>query len=390
MGVPDRVWRQISLDLENKRLRRRLLWTQRTAVAAMLLLTLLGSWFWASRSQPIQDALISPTSISSDKQPSEPHSSQLTDFVPDSGSAHLFPDLRASMRTTPSRFTLSRFLISPKSISWAGIHPRSKSTHETTGTPFFQPSNYMSPILEPVNQLKVNPIILSEQNTKSNTKGSENGFGKWSIGGGLGPEFAMQSQTPVAVGRVDESPKTVLPKNPADAPRELTPAAAVHVGLNVSYEINDRFSVQSGMNFINRKSNTGHGLLENGKATLAETHFDASFLEIPFMAKWDLVQRKGWNGYVSTGASGTMLLGYDSFFEVEDQVAARTVSNLNDAFQFAQASALLAAGVDVKLGERLSLNVEPRARLGILTTPHAFSKANSISIAGISGIQYKF
>lgn len=396
--APARVWESVSAQMETQRLRRKVAYAQWTAAAAVALLVCFSSWYFIWGSAAAGSSATNTTEAFASVKPPKPTQAgaQLASLAKEIAC----PEITPRTQTTPQLVERIRFRtllgqpidIVPKRVILTGFNPQQSTLREPfleSDIAWHQPSILEVP-QEQSPQLEVNKEFISEFVPHEEPRNGRKG-GKFSIGGAIGPDVAFASQTPVSLGRVNYASSEVLPTNPEDASRRFTPVTAVTTGLNAGYDLAPRLKLNSGLYYTNRQSDSEHGIYTSkGKVEAVTTKFEVAFLEIPATVQYEWLQRKKWSSYVSSGVSASMFLYYDNTFESSSGINARNVSDKSEAMNLAQTSLLVSAGVDLDLSDHVSLNLEPRLRYGVLTNSYAFSQSNPLSLAGISGINFRF
>ena len=402
--APDKVWNGISNALETNRLRRKVFYARMTAAASLALLLGFGAWYYFIGGN------LSPRTIVLDHGFAHVHTLPATKVAECEVPCEMLAQADLIKASAPGR--LPEF--NPASSKFKQLVGKVMATQTVTlmlpskvidqtsrglGDPSADLGQAPSPWLmmnmelkfpDPVpSMLEPNEEFMAEFSPRNDDDASRRDH-NFSLGGTAAPDFAFASQTPVALGKVNTSSKNALPADATNAMRSYTPVVAFTSGLNFGYEVSKRISMNTGLFYTERKSDKEHAILENGLAEAVQTNFDVSFLEIPASMRYKVIAKEKWSSYVSTGVSSSLFLRYNNSFESESGINARKVSDKSDAFTLAQTNLLLSAGVDLKLHDRVSLNVEPKFRYGIYTNDYAFSLKHPVSLAAFSGISYKF
>lgn len=392
--APARVWEGVSAQMETQRLRKKVVYSQWTAAAAVALLIGFSSWYFIWGTVASGGIANSPANPIAKVKPAHK-----IERAPVAAKEIACNESGPRTKTTPQFVERIRFKtyigkpvdIVPRRVSLTSFKQNAllREAGTDVATLFAAPSVVEVPQQQAIQPMEVNRDFMAEF-VPQDEPGRKKNRHDFNIGGTIAPDFAFESQTPVSLSRVNYSTTEVLPENPENSSRSFTPVAAFTAGVNAGYEINDRISVNSGVLYTQRNTESHHGIYQKGKAELVTTKFDVSFLEVPATVQYEWLQRKGWSSYVATGVSATMFLYYENTFESSSGINARNVSDKSEAMNLAQTSMLMSAGVDVNLTEHVSLNVEPRLRYGLQTNPYAFTQSNPLSLAGFSGVSYKF
>ncbi len=220
----------------------------------------------------------------------------------------------------------------------------------------------------------------------------ENGLrNRWSIGGAFSPDHSFSTTSPVQ-DQLNTSGRTIEMLDPAEAAK--SPAnlvTAFSTGLNLNYKISQRLGVQSGLFYSNRKSTTSSNVSSFGKSMVINSGFSLNQLEIPLLLQYSIVKRENLDYYVSSGISANLLWNYNNTISNgSNQVAARLVSSEDQILQPNQGNFLLRTGIRYSLFDKISLNLEPGLRYGILTTKYSFSSVRPVSLSLNSGVNYHF
>jgi opacity protein-like surface antigen len=166
---------------------------------------------------------------------------------------------------------------------------------------------------------------------------------------------------------------------------------AYSTAVRASFELNDRWSLRSGLSYINRQSSTSAVVNSFGKVDAYQSTLNLSSMEIPLAVRFNVIANKHFDYYVTSGVSGTFLLHYDNTQVTSaGKIAARRSSDVNDAFKPSQGSLLLSTGLKYRIFDRLNLQVEPGIRYGLLTNEYAFSQSRPVSMNLLTGLNYHF
>lgn len=232
-------------------------------------------------------------------------------------------------------------------------------------------------------------IIASNFNfDQKQDKGAE---GRWAFGGAFAPDYAFSSASPIQ-NQLNSSSRTVELQDPTEAQKSNSSlVTAFTTGLNLSYKISERLGVQSGLFYSNRKSTTTSDVSSFGKSLIINSDFSLNQLEIPMLLQYSIVKRDHLDYYVSSGVSANLLWNYNNTISnAQGQVAARVVSQEENTLQPSQGNFVLRTGIRYKLFNKVSLNLEPGLRYGILTNKYSFATGKPLSLSLNSGVNYHF
>lgn len=233
---------------------------------------------------------------------------------------------------------------------------------------------------------------LFDPESSANAAPSQSASGRrWAMGGAFAPDYSFASTSPVQ-NQLNASSRTINLQEPIQAEKETSPlVSAFTTGMNLSFRINDRMGLQSGLFYTNRQSSATSNLNSFGKALVVNSDFSLNLLEIPLLFQYSLIHQDNFDYYVSSGISANLLWNYNNTISnAEGQVSARLQSADKQTFQPSQGNLLLRTGIRYKMFSKVSLNIEPGMRYGLLTNDYAFSDGRPISLSLNSGINYHF
>ncbi|MEY3442262.1 MAG: outer membrane protein beta-barrel domain [Bacteroidota bacterium] len=214
--------------------------------------------------------------------------------------------------------------------------------------------------------------------------------GKWELGAGFAPDMAFASTTPLGQG---SRSSRGLADDPAQAKtNRLSPVVAYAAVLRASYDLGERFSIRAGVSCVNRQSSTFASVNTFGKnATSYQSNLNLYSLEVPVSLKYNVIHAKNYDYYVTTGVSGNFFLHYDNYLQTsEGNIAGRRSSSTSEILKPSQASLLMSTGLRYRLHERLSMQLEPGIRYGVVRNEYAFSQRRPVSTSLLSGLSYHF
>ncbi len=214
---------------------------------------------------------------------------------------------------------------------------------------------------------------------------------RWAFGGAFSPDYSFSTASPVQ-DQLNTSSRTVELQDPAEAAKSPSSlVTAFSTGLNLNYKVSDRVGVQSGLFYSNRKSTTTSDVSSFGKSLIINSDFSLNQLEIPLLLQYSIVKRDQLDYYVSSGVSANLLWNYNNTISNgAGQVAARVVSAEKHTLQPSQGNFVLRTGIRYSLFNKVSLNLEPGLRYGILTNKYAFTNGKPVSLSLSSGVNYHF
>lgn len=452
--VRDNVWEGISAQMENGRLRKKILFARITAAASLLLLLGIGTWMlWGNGPQQQQQFAagniislpqagpedgIASTPLPANNVPAlqfSANSNRLLGSFPRAG-FNLQPSTSPKVAPAPdSRSNLSQFFIdqhgSPnrigktlpvaKSVSQNSSKIEEKAVfaavdadvvempvEEENGdvvkengtadqlldkTPELQ--NLESIMAQKRNQkdkMELSPLVdeMFGANDAQEDSPESPSFNRFSVGGSFSPDYTFATTAPIQ--EANPNSRSFKLQDPADADQTNSEfVTAFSTGLNVGYRVSERLGLQSGVVYMNRTSNTTSELDAFGKTDSYNSSFSVSFVEVPLLVQYDLVSRDNFSYYVSSGMSANLLWDYDNTLtNPEGRVAARVLSSEERKFQPTQANLLLRTGVRYNILDNLSLNIEPGLRYGILSNKYAFANGNPLALSLSTGAAFNF
>ena len=214
---------------------------------------------------------------------------------------------------------------------------------------------------------------------------------RWSFGGAFAPDYSFSTSSPLQ-NQLNQASRSVELQDPAEA--DKTPSSLVTAfttGVNLAYQVSERVGVQSGVFYSNRRSTTSSDLTSFGQPLILNSNFSLNQLEIPMLIQYSLVKNDHLDYYVSSGVSANLLWNYNnSITNDQGQVAARVVSDEDNTLQPSQGNFLLRTGIRYRLFKKVSLNLEPGMRYGILTNKYSFANGKPVSLSLNSGVNYHF
>jgi hypothetical protein len=214
--------------------------------------------------------------------------------------------------------------------------------------------------------------------------------GRWEVGAGFAPDMAFASTTPLGQGSRNS---LGLADDPAQAKtNRLSPVMAYAAVVRASYELDDRFSIRAGLSCINRQTSTFASANTFGKnATTYQSNLNLYTLEVPVSLKYNVIHAKSYDYYVTTGVSGNFFLHYENYLQTsQGDIVGRRSSSATEVLKPSQASLLLSTGLRYRLHDRLSMQLEPGLRYGVMRNEYAFSQRRPLSTSLLSGLSYHF
>lgn len=424
MPVSNKAWGAIASELEKDQLRRKVLWARSTAVAAVLLLVALGSWTLLNitKQSPTEG---NSTTFAVAKQMQKLENShgigfvncdapsQSVDFQAKNVAVPFLPNLSFKASDIPKRNSaflpnaallelLKKVKSNRTAFEVAIENPEnSRETMKSRG-PFHLASFNATPQRNPLNASKyfekaVKPnskkekeytFVLEEGDVTKTRKNR-----RWELGGAVSPDMLFASTTPVQQGGnlASRSASTLADDATSADTKRLSPVTAFSTGLRTGFEINDRFSVRTGLMYTNRQTSSSDNVVGYGKSEFLQNNLNLHYIEVPLTMKYNVVHNSNFDYFVSGGVSGNLFLYYDnSLTTSEGRVAARRVSEKTDALTPSQANLLVSTGMQYRLWNRLSMQLEPGLKYGIKTSDLAFSQSKPLSMSLLSGVSYHF
>lgn len=412
--APEGVWQGIADAMETDRLRSKVLWARLTAAASLLLLLGFGTWyFFVGRPQIEEQGKVSAQTFAAHRslQTWTPSGQRQVTTCPDETPVHvggvlplqLLADRHAHKGRVYPR-TIAPLLKKLRLQRIDRIHSDAASPlRPELGLPVmaFEPDIQRS-ILDqaPPAPFKVNEQFANQYPSRGKRNeidplgdGAENNAAKahaFTLGGTASPDFSFASQTPVSLAKVSASSKNALPDDAVTANRRTTPSTAFTTGMRFGYALTERFGIQTGLLYTRRSTERDHAITQTGIAEAVETHFDLNSLEIPATVKYNVIDHPKFDYYVNSGVSATMFLNYRQSLVTGSGVSKQVLSDESDAGTPAQANLIASTGVQVQLGNRISLNLEPGLRYGLFVSDYAFTQRHPLSFNAFSGINYHF
>jgi len=421
--VRETVWEGIAAEMENDRLRKKVIWARFTAAASILLLVGFGVWFWwgngrmqttapqfaqgniitlpqvnaggSSATQGLskpgilfsggRGSALAQMPLRNRTQQSDVQKQLRTMFVDQMGSnvpAEWTPPARGS-KPTIRKAVLFNGMVPRDARVFGGEAleemPRRTTTEDAVG--------YEADVIEEV--YSAADFQFDNTEKKEETTRSK----RWALGGNFSPDYTLASQVPIQ-NSTDISARTGSRAFLDPAAAEQTPTemvTAYTTGLNLGYNVSERIGVQSGIFYQNRSSTTAGALDATGKIETLNSEFNLSMVEVPVLVKLDVIEKEKFSYYVSSGVSANLLWGYDNTLSnQEGQVAARLVSPEERKFDPAQGNLLLRTGVQYKVLDKLSLNLEPGLRYGIVSNRFAFAGDHPMQFSLNTGMNFHF
>ncbi|MBK9453795.1 MAG: PorT family protein [Bacteroidetes bacterium] len=419
MPVSAKVWAGINSELEKDQLRRKVFFYRSIAAASILLLFGLSTWMfvfqgtqdrvWMSarklKSQvqmptfaeleciesnsPVlmTDGLTKPTRVRSKLNSNLNFAASSNEKVTTTdGNTIAIPDLKKVLEQIPKNTDMIRFAIMSRKPALSD--PLSlrdhRSVQDVSAGAFSESNGGLSNLLSDKKKDKEYSFTAFE------SEDDEKPVGRWEVGAGFAPDMAFASTTPLGQG---SRSTRGLADDPAQAQtNRLSPVVAYAGVLRASYEFDERFSLRAGLSCINRQSTTFASVNTFGKdATAYQSNLDLYSLEVPVSLKYNVIHAKNYDYYVTTGVSGSFFLHYDNYLQTADgSIAGRRSSGTDDILKPSQASLLLSTGLRYRLHDRLSMQLEPGLRYGVMRNEYAFSQRRPVSTSLLSGLSYHF
>jgi len=134
------------------------------------------------------------------------------------------------------------------------------------------------------------------------------------------------------------------------------------VGFVVGYELNDRFSLETGLLF-NRKHYYCNGddfNMEMPGMKLESLEGKSTLLEIPLKLKYNVIRHRNWNVFSTAGLSSFVLSDEKNNYQlVINGVRQNMTSNYKNSSKYFAAVVDLSVGYELKASERLRLRLQP-------------------------------
>lgn len=423
MPVSSRVWDGISNELEKDKLRKMVFWYRSVAAASVLLLIGLGTWVltWqAANNKGTADMGLGKSLKgwqisyperacgpeenghrhlqSADRkaqaQKSAPRNAWLlgTPIMPFNGQPSQttaakkdYPSLEEALRKVPQAMADLRKAISKQPSSlMPDLADRGRRPSQGFEMPEVGEFAELLPPRSPEKR-REREFTYAMEDGKSEAKPAKH----WELGAGFAPDMTFASTTPLQQGARSSQ---IIANDPTEAnTNRLSPVMAYSTAVRASFELNDRWSLRSGLSYINRQSSTSAVVNTFGKVDAYQSTLNLSSMEIPLAVRFNVIANKHFDYYVTSGVSGTFLLHYDNTQVTSaGKIAARRSSDINDALKPSQGSLLLSTGLKYRIFDRLNLQVEPGIRYGLLTNEYAFSQSRPVSMNLLTGLNYHF
>lgn len=420
--VRESVWEGIAAEMENDRLRKKVVWARFTAAASVLLLLGLGTWFlWGGDTFNATPARFTTENIISlPLEKDDPAASTRSGLAfsnvqsPAGGMLSQLP-LRTSNSDNPLKRIQNMFIDQFGTESLREIQAARNNAASPALRKFedFQGLTSRS-VLFPA-QLDLNPALLeriempepTETQPTYNAEDFSFDFGKeedeqsnglnkrWALGGTFSPDYIFSGQVPVqndqTLSNASIASREIL--DPAAAEQASTEMiSAYSTGFNIAYDISPRVGVQTGVLYQNRSSSSSNQSVNAlGKTQTVSSEFSLDMVEVPVLVKLDVVEKDNFSCYVKSGVSANLLWGYDNTLSnQEGAVTARLSSPEDRVLSPAQGNVLLQTGIRYNFLDKLSMNFEPGLRYGILHNRFAFSGDHPMQISLSTGMSYHF
>lgn len=211
---------------------------------------------------------------------------------------------------------------------------------------------------------------------------------RWELAAGFAPDMTLASTTPLDQGARSSQ---LLADDPTQANTNvLSPVMAYAASMRTTMKLNDRWALRGGLSCLYRRSSaTATAAAKNGETL--KSNLDLYTMELPLSVKYNVIHDKNFEYFVASGVSGFFFLHYDNTLQASDgTIAARRSSDLTQVLKPSQASLLFSTGLNYRLFDRLSLQLEPGIRYGLLTNEYAFSQSRPLSMSLLSGLNYHF
>ena len=125
-------------------------------------------------------------------------------------------------------------------------------------------------------------------------------------------------------------------------------------GITVNYRISDVLSINSGLTYssIGFKTRDGELSFSDGTKVTVSTAYHFHYVSLPLDLKYDFLQKKKWNLYVSGGISPAVFIGEATSFKYGNSKSKDNQAVGYDRFNLA---ADLCAGIDYRLSENIKM-----------------------------------
>jgi hypothetical protein len=429
MPVSNRIWTGLSAQLENQRLRRKVMLWRFTAAASVMLLIGMGTWlfFQSNQSLNTRDFMASGhrfgkaaslTDRCFDGQETllatQPHIQRGRTLI--AGIPALPLDIADAQRPIAKVNTVepivSSLLYPTDKIQAALAHARAGLLRARE----LSENVHRLPIVAS-NALQTRPVEFAADELPERThlamarsKGSsgprirEFNFdalatvgeqeirkpSRWEVGGAFAPDMTFESVTPYQSDNAASSSRILADDATKADTKRLSPVMAYSTGVRAGFVLNDRFTLRGAVMYTNRQTTTS-AEIATYKTESYQSNLSLNYLEVPVSVKYNIIHNKHLDYFVSTGVSGNLFLSYQNYLSTADgSVAARKSSESGQAFKPSQANALISTGLQCRLGRAMSFNVEPGLRYGFAKNDYAFSKSRAVSMNLSSSLNYHF
>jgi hypothetical protein len=426
MPVSGKVWAQISSELEKDKLRRKLVWYRAVAAASIVLLLGMGTWMmlwrsldssgtgWADAKRVYEQVSLPSFAdrvvvMEPSRQPMPGKMDRLNHTSVDMPQALAMGKARAAHKMAADLH--QEFIRAAQESNGDAVRLALRQAREANQRIRESMRSRTPDILPSLSQRgdRRDAVIVAEEGgalaelfaAKATTK-KEREFTfavedekdlardpkRWEMAAGFSPEMHFSSTTPVNTGLTAR----VLADDPTEANADqLTPVVAYAVAFKTAYELDERWSLRSGLTYINRQTTAEADPNASGKNSSYQNNLNLHAFEVPVTVKYNVFHSDAFDYYVTGGASGNFFLHYDNYLQTNDGfIAGRRSSEGSNLLKPSQASLVASTGLRYRLLDRLSLNLEPGMRYGLIKNGYAFTQTKPLSTTLLSGLSYHF
>lgn len=218
----------------------------------------------------------------------------------------------------------------------------------------------------------------------------------WMIAGNFAPDFSVAG-SPSADRNIANENSANLGASSADfeslseSSTRNRSVTAYSTGLRVGFAPVNRVQVQTGLNYANRTGEVpleGDAALATFNASDAVSIFSQKMLEVPLLARYEVISGKNLRYFVSSGMSAQWLLKSSEFVYLDGREFGQDAPEKTNAPE--QINLILGTGIEFLPVERIGLQIEPMLRYGIMQVSYPDQSGNPLGLSLNTGFNIHF
>jgi hypothetical protein len=235
------------------------------------------------------------------------------------------------------------------------------------------------------------PDLFSPLNTPKESK--------WAVAGNFSPDFLVGG---AILRGVNEAGFASLGSNPSDQTQNLSSesvsndrkrvSTAYSAGLRVGMEVAPKVMLQTGINYASRSGEVPLTLVnDNGEFDYnspGTSVYTAQLLEVPALVRYNWMDGKKVDLFLSSGPSVEWILKSSEFIEYQNQQISQPTPASSIAP--AQVNWVVGTGVEILPIPRVGIQLEPMVRFGMLKSEIPGQSGRTIGTSLNTGLNFHF